>query len=72
MRPHLLVRDPFPRVIHQLLHRRKIHLLVELLEDIVSLLEAEQDVFLDKREFDRLDLLAYNDDDQSLARLKKA
>ena len=54
---YLLVCDAFPRVVHELLHRREVHLLVELLQDLVALFQPIQDILLDQRELDRLNLL---------------
>lgn len=42
-----MIGDAFPRVVHELLHGREVHLLIELLQDLVALFQPVQDILLD-------------------------
>jgi len=53
---HPLVRHPFPRLVHQLLHLLERYLGVKLLEHIIPQRQAVHDRRLDLRELDIADL----------------
>lgn len=52
-RPYLLIGDSFSSFTHQLLNIVEIHLFVDLLQHLISLLKAKKYIFFNQREFDR-------------------